>query len=84
MPLPGVKAKNLNDLVNQAVQDSEKIVTDRIELPGIKQLHTKSKEEIAAVLTNFLLSRSNVKELKFVIGSHIEVTYDANPMNQVR
>jgi len=78
MPLPGITPKTQSDLVDQNMKD----VTDILKLPGIEALHTKPVEEIAAVLANLLKSRVGITSLKFVVGSHVEVTVAANPFNQ--
>jgi predicted transcriptional regulator len=84
MPLSGLSAKTQNELVEQELQTNTKDVTETVRLPGIATLHTRPSEEIAVVLTNLIKSRSGIKALKFVVGSHIELTFDANPMNQIR
>jgi len=51
--------------------------TVKVAVPGVQQLHTKSTEEIAEVLSNVLRSRSNVVEIKYVLGEYIELTTQA-------
>ena len=48
--------------------------TVKVVVPGIQFLHTKSTEEIAEVLSNVMRSRSNVIEVKYVVGKYIELT----------
>jgi hypothetical protein len=48
--------------------------TTKVAVPGIRILHTKSTEEIAEVLSNVMRSRSNVTEVRYVIGKYIELT----------
>jgi hypothetical protein len=48
--------------------------TIKVAVPGIQNLHTKSTEEIAEVLSNVMRSRSNVTAIKYVLGKYIELT----------
>jgi hypothetical protein len=84
MTLPGLTAKNQNDLVQQELNNNSNLITETIKPPGIDILHTKPIDEIAAVLANLLKSRGNLKAFKFVVGSHLELTFDQNPLNQIR
>jgi hypothetical protein len=84
MPLPGLNTKTQNELVEQELQASTSEVTEVVRLPGIATLHTKPSDEIGAVLANLIKSKSGIKSMKFVVGSHIELTFDANPFNQIR
>ena len=47
---------------------------NNVVIPGIKVLHQKSVNDIAEVLAMVIKSASNIQELKYVIGSHIEIT----------
>lgn len=69
MPLPGIVPKTQADLVPEEKQ----LFTDIVKLPGIELLHTKSADEIGAVLANFIKSRPSMTSMTFVIGKHIEV-----------
>lgn len=84
VPLPGLKAKSQNEVIEQELQASVKEFTEMVKLPGIDKLHTKPSDEIGLVLANLVKSRPGIKVIKFVIGSHIEITYDDNPFNQIR
>lgn len=84
MPLPGSKATNQTQVVEQHLASQEREVTDILKIPGIEKLHLKSVDEIAAVLANVLKSRPGVKSFKFVVGSHIEIVCDSNPLGQLR
>ena len=84
MQLPGITPKNQNEVVEQALNNSEKISTEKIKLPGIEHLHTKSTDEIATVLANVIKSKAGMISMNFIVGSHIEITYNDNPFNQVR
>lgn len=48
--------------------------TTKIAVPGIRSLHTRPTEEIAEVLSNVLRSKSNVVEIRYVLGEYIELT----------
>lgn len=84
MAIPGLNPKTQNDLVEQQLSNIPKEVTEVLKFPGVETLHTKSKEDIAAVLANLLKSRNNVTKLTFVVGSHLEITFESNPFNQIR
>jgi hypothetical protein len=84
MPLPGLNMKTQNEVVEQELQSTTKEFTEIVKLPGIDKLHTKPFDEIGLVLANLIKSKAGITALKFVVGSHIEITFDANPMNQIR
>lgn len=84
MSLPGTKPKTQQDIVNDELATQVNEVTEKLALPGIEELHKKSKEEVASVLANLLKSRAGVKRLEYVVGSHVELTYNGNPMGQLR
>ncbi len=79
MPLPGLKPNSQSDIMKQELSEKPRQVTDTLRLPGIDKLHLKSKDEIAEVLANVLKSRANITALKFVVGSHLELTCDVDP-----
>ncbi len=78
------KPQSQTDIMNSQVASQPKSVTDVLRPPGIDKLHLKSKEEISEVLTNLLRSRPGITAFKYVVGSHVEITYDANPLGQAR
>lgn len=84
MSLPGSNAKTQQEQLDNELATQRKVVTERLQLPGIETLHEKSKDEIASVLTNLLKSKAGMISLKFVIGEAIEIEYDANPYDQLR
>jgi hypothetical protein len=84
MTLPGLNPKTQNEIVEQELQLTTNEITETIKLPGISTLHMKPTEEIALVLTNLLKSRSNIKSITYVIGSHIELTCVNNGFNSTR
>lgn len=84
MALPGIKPKTQTEKVNLELSQVPTTITERLKLPGIETLHARPVEEIAAVLTNVLKSRPGIEEIKLVVGSHIEIKYAANPLNQLR
>lgn len=67
-------SKTQEDLVVNSVPYSPEQTTVKVAVPGIQLLHTKSTEEIAEVLSNVIRSRSNVVEIKYVLGEYIELT----------
>jgi len=66
--------KTQQDIIANDIAYTPEQTTIRVVVPGIQSLHTKSSEEIADVLSNVLRSRSNVIEIKYVLGKHIELT----------
>ena len=66
--------KTQEDIVISNVTYSPEQTTVKVAVPGIQSLHTKSTEEIAEVLSNVIRSRSNVVEVKYVLGEYIELT----------
>lgn len=69
-------AKTQQDLVDEELLSVPKETKQILKLPGIKELHQKSKEEIAETLTMVLKSRANIIGLNWVVGSHIELTLE--------
>lgn len=56
--------------------DKGKVVTDKVRMPGLSQLHLKPRVEIAESLVTVLKSRQNIKEIKWEIGAEfIEIKY---------
>ena len=49
-------------------------ITEKIRIPGIETLHEKEADEIAEVLSIVLRSRAHIKELRYIVGEHIELT----------
>lgn len=84
MSLPGITPRTQSEVVEEALNNSQKVHVETLKLPGITTLHTKPTDEVAAVLANLLKSRTGIISLKFVVGSHVELTYNDNPFNQVR
>jgi hypothetical protein len=50
-----------------------KTLSEKIKIPGIENLHEKPTDEIAEVLATVLRSRSNVQEVRYVLGEYIEL-----------
>lgn len=84
MSLPGLTANSQQEEIENELASRQKVVKEKLRLPGIEKLHLKSKEDIGAILANVIKSRSGVVSIKFVIGEYIELEYDSNPMNQLR
>lgn len=57
------------DLYNRKVERVTKL-----NMPGIKTLHTRPLPEIAAALAAALKSTPDIKELRYVVGQYIEIT----------
>ena len=77
-------AKSQSDLLREQIEAQNEEITEVLKVPGIQTLHTRSKDEIAAVLSNLIKSRAGITSLKFVLGSHIEITCNSNPHSQLR
>lgn len=64
------------DLVRQYVQEHDEFdVTEKLRIPGIEELHRRPFDEQAEVLANVLKCRTNVSEIRWVIGKYIEVSW---------
>lgn len=60
-----------------AEKTEDRMRTDKVKVPGLEFLHTKSKAEIAEVLTTVLKSRQNIKKFSWELGKpFIEVVYE--------
>ena len=66
--------KTQGDIVEGSLPYTLEQTTVRVAVPGIQNLHTRSTEEIAEVLSNVMRSQSNVVEIKYVLGKYIELT----------
>lgn len=70
---------NQSDLVKNFLtlnSESGQLVTDRVRIPELESLPSKSKEEIAETLTLLLKSRSNLKKIVWELGQpFVELTY---------
>lgn len=84
MSLDGINVKDQTQLISDNLEASPRQITERLETPGVTTLHLKSRDEIAAVLANIIKSRSELVALKYVLGSHFELTFNSNPFNQIR
>lgn len=80
----GLKVKSQTEKVNLELSQVPTVTTERLMIPGIETLHARPVDEIGAVLANVLKSRPGIQEFKLVVGSHIEIKYAANPLNQLR
>jgi hypothetical protein len=77
-------ANNQTDLLREQIRSQNTAITEQLRLPGIETLHERPAAEIGAALANVIKSRSGITSLTFVIGSHVEITYDGNPHTQLR
>lgn len=84
MPIQGTNAKSQTDLVRDELSTQNNEIVERVKVPGIETLHERSTEEIAAVLANIIKSRAGITKLTYVKGSHLEITSNGNPLNQLR
>lgn len=64
------------DIVREASAQEERVVREKLLLPGIKELHTRPIVDIAEVLANTLKARTNVSEVHWVLGKYIELVYE--------
>ncbi len=69
-----MRAKTQSDLVIQDQGFHLREETRQVALPGIKQLHTKSTEEIAEIIAVILKSERGISRLNWEIGEGIELT----------
>ena len=65
--------KTQEDIVINERPYSPEQTTTKVVVPGIQSLHTRSTEEIADVLSNIIRSRSNVIEIRYVLGQYVEL-----------
>jgi hypothetical protein len=77
-------ATNQTQLMNDKLMTQNMSVTEKLRLPGIETLHERSAADIGSALANVIKSRSGIISLNFVVGSHIEITYNGNPHTQLR
>lgn len=74
--------RNQEQLVKQKMGGKDlgafNTITERVYIPGIETLHHKSTDEIAATLANVIKSRSTVRAITYVLGSHIEITSESD------
>lgn len=63
------------DLVAREDAYEAKTVVEKVEFPGVTAMkELKSTEEVASLLALLLKARTNVVEMKYVVGSHVEFT----------
>jgi len=66
--------KTQEDLMKDSLSYPPEQTTVKVAVPGIKNLHMKSVEEIADTLSNVIRSQNNVTEIRYVLGEYIELT----------
>lgn len=76
---PVLKPKTQNDILQNELAETPSQITERLNLPGIDKLHQQPFEDIGLVLANVLKSRGNIVSFKYVVGSHVEITYSVTP-----
>jgi hypothetical protein len=70
--------KNQAEIVakDQMLRETGREVTDKLRVPGLTELPSKTREEVAEVLVNVLKSRKDITRINWKIGeSFIEVSY---------
>lgn len=76
------KAQTQADIVNNypklGTLGSE--VKEELTTPGIKELHLRSKDEIAEVLTQILKSRRDIVGLHWRFGEKFELVFRNDPL----
>ena len=77
-------AINQTDLLKEQLQSQNQEFTEKLKVPGIETLHQRPAAEIGAVLANIIKSRAGVTSLSYVMGSHVEITFNGNPHTQLR
>lgn len=70
------KPRAMEDIMREKMPVEEKIVTEKIVPAGIATAHMQSKEDMAKWFTNIFKCRQHIRELKWVVGSHLEVTFE--------
>lgn len=50
------------------------LITEKISIPGIENLHLKSTKEVAEVFTNVLKSKAGISSITYKVGEYIEIT----------
>jgi len=68
--------KTQADIVADNKGYKEKYEVRKVVVPGIESLHTKSATEIAETLSLVLRSQKNVREVRYIVGEYIELTYE--------
>lgn len=68
-----MRERTQGDIVKNKMA-KEPTETFDLRIPGVKDLHLRSIEEIAEVLAIALKSQSNLLELRYKVGESIEVT----------
>lgn len=73
------KFNSQDQIVKAYMEQEPAVVTDKLRIPGIEQLHLLAYDEQAEKLTEILMnvvkSRARIQEIRWVFGDCIEVTY---------
>ena len=74
MPEP----RNQDEVVKEKMKKEalSETVTERVNPPGLKEIHKKSFAEAGEFLANVLKSRRNVTRIVFQVGEYVELTYE--------
>lgn len=68
--------KTQADLVRERSADEPRVITERLQLPGVEVLHGRPREEVASILANVVLkAKKDMIEIRWVLGEFIEITY---------
>ena len=68
-----ITKKNQEDHVKEEEMCVPEMITERLRLPNIKELHLQTTEDIAATLAMVIKARSNIVELRYKLGEYIEL-----------
>lgn len=65
--------KTQDDHVKEELGFQPELIREKVNLPGIRQLHEQPAADIAEVLATLIKSRNDVKEIHYVVGEGIEI-----------
>jgi len=64
------------DIVRERSADEPRVVTERLQLPGVEVLHGRPREEVANILATVVLkAKKDMVEIRWVLGQYIEISY---------
>ena len=69
-----LEPKNQEEIVKNDLLKEPQLIKDRLDLPGLKEMHKGSVNDLAQIIAMVLKSRSNIVKLEYVVGDYIEIT----------
>jgi len=67
--------RHQGDIVRNQGSIMPEVRTEKVKPPGIENLHEQPAQHIAEVLAMVVRSRAHILEMRWVLGSHIELTH---------